>query len=204
MTATERRAREREQRHQLIVAKARALAETEGWDAVTTRRLSGLIEYSQPVLYSHFRNRDAIVAAVALEGFSELAVTVGRARDAAVDDRAGLAAAISAYLNFAEANPAVYEAMFSRATPLPFAQEDTPEQLRAGFQAIVEAIAPFAGDHHLEALAEVAWAAVHGLATLTRDQRMWGSGRDTRVRVLVERLAGPGTGAGRETGGGRR
>lgn len=195
MTATERRAREREQRQQLIVAKARALAETEGWEAVTTRRLSSLIEYSQPVLYSHFRNRDAIIAAVAIEGFTELADAVECARAAAGDDRAGLAAAIDSYLDFAEANPAVYEAMFSRATPLPFAQEDTPEALRAGFRAIVAAISPYAGDDHPEVLAEVTWAAVHGLATLTRDRRMWASERDARVRVLVERLAGPETGA---------
>lgn len=193
MTATERRAREREQRHQLIVAKARALAETEGWEAVTTRRLSGLIEYSQPVLYSHFRNRDAIIAAVAIEGFTELAAAVGRARETAADDRAGLVAAIGSYLDFAEANPAVYEAMFSRATPLPFAQEDTPEALRAGFRAIVAAVSPYARDSHPEVLAEVAWAAVHGLATLTRDGRMWASDREARVSVLVERLTGPGT-----------
>lgn len=188
MAATERRAREREQRHRLIVAKARALAETEGWDAVTTRRLSTLIEYSQPVLYSHFRNRDAIIAAVAVGGFVELAETVQWARGAAADGRIGLAAAIDAYLDFAEANPAVYEAMFSRATSLPFAQEDTPEPLRAAFGALVSAIAPYAGRHRTETLTEVVWAAVHGLATLTRDQRMWESERDARVSVLVDLL----------------
>ena len=39
---------------------------------MTIRRLADEIEYSQPVLYSHFENRDAIVAAVAVEGFLEL------------------------------------------------------------------------------------------------------------------------------------
>jgi hypothetical protein len=34
----------------LIITTARKLAEAEGWDAVTTRRLSSQIEYSQPVL----------------------------------------------------------------------------------------------------------------------------------------------------------
>jgi Bacterial regulatory proteins, tetR family len=37
----------------LIITTARKLAEAEGWDAVTTRRLSSQIEYSQPVLYKH-------------------------------------------------------------------------------------------------------------------------------------------------------
>ena len=42
-------------------------------DAVTTRRLAGLIDYSQPVLYSHFKNKADIMAAVANRGFEELA-----------------------------------------------------------------------------------------------------------------------------------
>lgn len=37
-------------------------------DEVTTRRLAEFVEYSQPVLYSHFDGRDAIVRAVAIEG----------------------------------------------------------------------------------------------------------------------------------------
>ena len=37
-------------RRQWIISTARTLAEAEGWDAVTTRRLSIEIEYSQPVL----------------------------------------------------------------------------------------------------------------------------------------------------------
>ncbi|MEU5032384.1 hypothetical protein [Streptomyces milbemycinicus] len=40
MSSTERRERERAQRHQLIITAARELAEAEGWDAVTTRRLA--------------------------------------------------------------------------------------------------------------------------------------------------------------------
>ena len=56
----------------MIVKAARDLAETEGWESVTTRRLADRIEFSQPVLYSHFEGKDAIVTAVALEGFGEL------------------------------------------------------------------------------------------------------------------------------------
>jgi Helix-turn-helix domain len=37
------------------------------------RRLADAIEYSQPVRYSHFPGKDGILAAVALEGFTELA-----------------------------------------------------------------------------------------------------------------------------------
>ena len=45
MSVQTRRERERQQREQLIVTTARELAEAEGWDAVTTRRLAERIEY---------------------------------------------------------------------------------------------------------------------------------------------------------------
>src|SRR5919197_4104782 len=93
----ERRERERAQRHQLIVTAARELAEAEGWEAVTTRRLAEQVEYSQPVLYSHFTGKDAIMTAVALEGFADLAADLGAARRDAED---ALAAVSIAYLSF--------------------------------------------------------------------------------------------------------
>lgn len=79
MSVQERKERERAERERLIVATARELAEQQGWDAVTTRRLAERIEYSQPVLYSHFRGKREIIGAVALEGAAEMAAAV-RAR----------------------------------------------------------------------------------------------------------------------------
>src|SRR5882672_10077631 len=80
MSIRERRDRARVERERLIVTAARELAEAEGWDAVTTRRLADRVEYSQPVLYSHFKGMGAIMAAVALDGFAELAASLGAVR----------------------------------------------------------------------------------------------------------------------------
>src|SRR3984893_16690706 len=85
MTIDERRARDRAARRQLITATARKVAEDEGWDAVTTRRLSTEIEYSQPVLYKHFSGMEDIVASVAVQGFGELGDTLAAARGGAAD-----------------------------------------------------------------------------------------------------------------------
>ena len=73
MAIEDRRERDRAARRRLIVTTARHLAEAEGWDAVTTRRLSTEIEYSQPVLYKHFTGMEQIADAVAIDGFGELA-----------------------------------------------------------------------------------------------------------------------------------
>ncbi|WP_342217184.1 hypothetical protein [Nocardia abscessus] len=39
---------------------------------MTARRLAERIEYSQPVLYTHFAGKSVIVSAVAEQGFAEL------------------------------------------------------------------------------------------------------------------------------------
>lgn len=84
------------------------------------------IEYSQPVLYSHFRGKREIVGAVALQGAAELATAVRAATSAADRPRARAAALARAYLDFAARNPAVYDALFQLDGGLAYAQEDTP------------------------------------------------------------------------------
>ncbi|MEV5011359.1 TetR/AcrR family transcriptional regulator [Streptomyces sp. NPDC093064] len=190
MSVQERKARDRAVRERLIVATARELAEQQGWDAVTTRRLAERIEYSQPVLYSHFRGKREIIGAVALEGAAEMAVAVRAAASAANSPRERVAALARAYLDFAERNPAVYDALFQLDGGLAYAQEDTPEPLKDAFAALLESLGEVAGDGVAPGLfTEVFWASLHGLATLTRAGRLPPEDTKQRVELLVDRLA---------------
>jgi AcrR family transcriptional regulator len=188
MSIQRRRERERAEREQLIVTAARELAEAEGWDAVTTRRLAEQIEYSQPVLYSHFKGKDAIMAAVALEGFAELAAELRAVRTKAPDARAALAAVAAAYADFTERRPALYDAMFTHAIDLPFASPQTPVALREGFGELREAVRPFIGDDDLDVRTEVFWASLHGLMTLMRGGRLRREDHEQRLTLLLHRF----------------
>ncbi|MCZ4102097.1 TetR/AcrR family transcriptional regulator [Streptomyces sp. SID13666] len=190
MSVQERKERERAERERLIVATARELAEQQGWDAVTTRRLAERIEYSQPVLYSHFRGKREIIGAVALQGATELAAAV-RAATAAVDGpRERVAALARSYLAFAARNPAVYDAIFQLDGGLAYAQEDTPAPLKDAFAALLECLGEVAGDGVDSGLfTEVFWASLHGVATLTRSGRLPPEHTEPRVELLVDRLA---------------
>lgn len=190
MSVQERKERERAGRERLIVATARELAEQQGWDAVTTRRLAERIEYSQPVLYSHFRGKREIIGAVALEGAAEMAAALRAAARAVDGPRARVTALALAYLDFAERNPAVYDAIFQLDGGLAFAREDTPEPLKDAFAALLESLGEVAGDGvHPALFTEVFWAALHGLATLTRAGRLPPGDAERRVALLVDRLA---------------
>ena len=184
----ERREHERAERRQAILTAARELAESEGWEAVTTRRLSDRIEYSQPVLYSHFANRDAIIEAVALEGFSELSVVLHHGKSKARTPEAALRGTARAYVEFAKANPALYDAMFTLATDLPFGRPETPVQLHSAFDEIRKAVEPLAGSRDPETLTEVVWSSLHGFASLALAGRLRPDFHEKRMAILVDLL----------------
>lgn len=191
--AAARRARQRDERRERIVAAARALAEEQGWEAVTTRRLADAIEHSQPVLYGHFpQGRTQIVTAVALAGFEELAAALAPPSPGdAVSDADRVRALVTAYLDFARRHPATYDAMFLLPVLVPFASDETPAAVRAGFDAIVGTLRLLASPPpDVATAAEVLWGAVHGLAALDRAGRLSGENGDRRVAELVRLVAG--------------
>ncbi|MFE5340069.1 TetR/AcrR family transcriptional regulator [Isoptericola sp. NPDC056578] len=191
--AAARRAREVADRRERIVTAARALAEEQGWEAVTTRRLAGAIEYSQPVLYGHFpQGRTEIVTAVAMAGFEELASVLSAATSGqAGADAERVHALVTAYLDFAAQHPATYDAMFLLPVVIPFASDDTPETVRAGFVAIEGALAGLeAPPPDTATAAEVLWGAVHGLVALHRAGRLSAGNDDLRVEALVRLVVG--------------
>lgn len=188
MAIEDRRERERAARRRLIITTARQLAEAEGWDAVTTRRLSTEIEYSQPVLYKHFTGMEQIADAVAIDGFGELADVIRAARSRPGTDGDALTRIAHAYLDFARDNPAVYDAMFTRATTLRFAAQDTPPQLTAAFAELHQAVRLVADEQDADALTEVLWAALHGLVTLRRAGRLRPGYDSDRVQLLVKQF----------------
>lgn len=179
----ERKLRDRQARRAQIISAARRIAELEGWSSVTVRRLSDEISYSQPVLYSHFENREAILAAVAIEGFHELGLALEKARKHARSGHA-IASVAGAYLDFATSAQALYEVMFSLSLGLPFADAATPPELRFAFSQLME-LFPGHGSKS-EILSELFWAALHGIADLTRTMRFPRSHQKERVKALVE------------------
>ena len=192
MATEDRRARERAARRQLIVDTARQVAEAEGWDAVTTRRLSTEIEYSQPVLYKHFSGMDRVAAAVAVDGFAELGRLLHAARTEAKTPNDALTRIARAYLDFARDNPAVYDAMFTGRTTLRFAEPDTAPELVAAFGELHQAVSLVANEADADTVAEVFWAALHGLTSLGRGGRLRPEYERERVDALIARFCAAG------------
>jgi AcrR family transcriptional regulator len=60
MGLTERRLRQQEELKQQIISCSREIVENEGWNALSIRKIADAIEYSVPVIYKHFENKEAI------------------------------------------------------------------------------------------------------------------------------------------------
>ncbi len=189
MSVQQRREREQAERRTLIITAARELAESEGWGAVTTRRLADLIEYSQPVLYKHFKGKEDIVRAVALEGFGELATALHDARATEGPSSFRLQALAWSYTSFAAKNPTVYESMFTMSVDLVFGRSDSPGALVEAFAELRQVVESVAGERDVDTLAELAWCALHGLVMLNRSGRLRPSHEEERITLFAQQFA---------------
>lgn len=112
MTAAERRERERQAVRQLILDAARELAREEGWPAVTIRRIADRIDYTSPVIYQHFANKDALFVELRREGFAQLLAHIDAATDHTSEPAPRLLAMVQAQVDFAFSNVQLYQVMF--------------------------------------------------------------------------------------------
>lgn len=88
--------------------------EAQGTEGLSLRSLAQRAGVSKTAPYRHFADRDALLAALAEEGFRELTEALSAARDRrAASTRETLAEMGSAYLQFALERPQLYRLMFS-------------------------------------------------------------------------------------------
>ncbi|SRR6266487_4843637 len=112
MGIVERRLRQKEEVKANILATAWQIVKEEGWESVSIRKIADAIEYSVPVIYDHFENKDAILWEFAKEGFRILSKKIQQAKEKYNDPTEQLKAIADAYWNFAFKNKEYYQLMF--------------------------------------------------------------------------------------------
>lgn len=122
--------------------------------------------------YRHFRDRDELLASVALRGFKQFEAALARAWD---DGRPEVFAALErlggAYLQFARVEPAYYSAMFEAGIPLATSPElrEASDRAFAVLRAAAEklcALVPAQRPPPTLMVALHIWAMTHGIASL--------------------------------------
>ncbi len=160
-------------RSALIDAGMRALA-ADSADALSLRALAREAGVSATAVYRHFPEKDALLAALALTGFDQLAAAQQAASRAASGQGAlaAFSASGAAYVRFAVINPELFRLMWKAAPrgdqlDLPI---DEAHPAMADLRRAVEDMAPpGASEDDKRATALRCWGLVHGLATLALD-----------------------------------
>jgi AcrR family transcriptional regulator len=151
-----------------------------GADGLTLRGVGEALGVSRTALYRHFSDKQALLAAVAREGFRTLRIALVDAWERHGRGPAGFEAMANAYLQFAVAHPSHYRVMFGRFVEACERDPELIEEAKAAFQALVDALVEqqHAGQARRDdplMQARFVWSVVHGIAMLVIDGQL----RDT-------------------------
>jgi AcrR family transcriptional regulator len=174
MGSNERREREKQELRRKILDTARQMFVTEGYDAVSMRRIAQKIEYSPTAIYLHFKDKEALFAELCSTDFRRLAQTfqtIAEIRDP-VERLRGIG---QTYLGFALEYPNHYRLMFMTPHPANHIPDDiskgNPEEDAYALLKLTVEEALKAGRFRsdiksADLVAQTLWAGVHGVASL--------------------------------------
>lgn len=112
MASKERIQRLKEETRTKILDAAYKIVKEEGWQSLSMRKIADEIEYTAPIIYEYFSNKEAILAELNKKGFLYLAKEMESARDHHQDPVEQLEAMWMAYWNFAFKKKELYQLMF--------------------------------------------------------------------------------------------
>lgn len=112
MGTTERKQRQKEAVRAAILQAAWELVQADGWQSLSIRKIADAIDYSVPVIYDHFANKNDILLEFAKSGHQGLLEALQKARGRHAAPEAQLEAMAYAYCDYAQTNKAHYQLMF--------------------------------------------------------------------------------------------
>jgi AcrR family transcriptional regulator len=172
-----------------LVAEALRTMQTSGIEQLTLRAVGDRLGVSRTALYRHFADKQALLAAVAAEGFRMLREQLVAARETHPAGAAGFEAMGRAYVRFAVTHRESYRVMFGRFIEACSTDQDLAREAQATFQTLVDALAGLQEaalirqDDPVQQAAFI-WAVVHGVAMLAIDGQL--AQRDPDATVLTD------------------
>jgi len=175
MASKDRRERERSELRTSIIDAARRMIITQGCDALSMRKLAEAIEYSPTAIYQHFADKDALIREICRTDFAQLA-SMSREMQSIADPIERIRQTGYGYIRFAVEHPEHYRLMFmtpQKPGPAPEDLERKGDPEQDGYAALKLAIEEAMKQGRfkssltsVELIAQVFWAAVHGVASL--------------------------------------
>ncbi|MBB5646106.1 TetR/AcrR family transcriptional regulator [Pedobacter cryoconitis] len=112
MGSKDRIARQKDETRLNILESALEIVKREGWNALSMRKIADRIEYTAPIIYEYFENKEGILIELTRIGFISLAAEIRLARAEHNKAEEQLEAMWKTYWNFAFKNKALYQLMY--------------------------------------------------------------------------------------------
>jgi AcrR family transcriptional regulator len=170
----------------LVEAGLAALGRMEHQD-LSLRELAREVGVSANAAYRHFADREALLAAIAAEGFRKVGAVGAKARSGQKTPLDAVRATGYAYIQFARRNAALFKLMFKhfdeqhRSAALDLAARQALETI---YVDVASALRLEPGDPRVTLVTLHAWSHVHGLGMLILE------GQLDRVPVDLDQLIG--------------
>lgn len=196
MTLQTRKERYRSELRAETLSAARELIRKEGYEGLTIRKLARRMECSPMALYSYFADKQALLTALALEGFEKVAKRFGSTLHR--DPLTALRKILLDYIAYAEENPNEYRILFLSVETLG-ELEQTRQDLQernpafgALFKCVEKCIKTGVLQGDAFAVSTVLWTGAHGAASLliTAQKFPFGSRRLYAEEVVATILSG--------------
>jgi AcrR family transcriptional regulator len=173
-----------------ILTAATRIVEQCGPDCVTMREVAEEVGYTPTTLYLYFKDKDAILRQIVVDGFAEMAEFVASAAvgPTALDK---LRQRARGYIVWGLMRPGLYQLMFESRLEAEFTPEDGDLMSRVaadGDAVIAEALAggQFEGLTDPVALGNCLWAATHGTTSLAISRRLVRGADPMSARDLLD------------------
>jgi len=193
MASKERIARLKEDTRMSILKAALHIAKEEGWEALSMRKIADAIEYTAPIIYEYFENKDALLYELNRTGHKYLNQRLEEARDQNDTPEKQLEAMWLAYWNFAFLKKELYQLMYGISTNCNCEMMNKIPEAERQWDIFAEVIAKLMHIDDLES-EEICiryytfWSVIHGLISINLLSR--GSSDEMNRRVLMNAITG--------------
>ena len=116
MGSRERMERLKAEVHKQILDAAMSIVKNEGCGALSIRKIADTIEYSPPIIYSYFLNKEAVLIELSKRGFTMLINSIRQSLVIVTDPKERMEAMITAFLHFATKENELYQLMYTVGT----------------------------------------------------------------------------------------
>ncbi|MDO9376400.1 MAG: TetR/AcrR family transcriptional regulator [Bacteroidota bacterium] len=192
MASKERILRLKDETRTNILAASIEIVKEEGWQALSMRKIADKIEYTAPIIYEYFANKDAILNELTRQGFVKLGNLMQVAISEHSDPADQLEAMWIAYWNFAFAEKEMYQVMYGVEMNCCAMQTMCPD-IQAPMNMLwdkIEEIIPVEKrtEEYVDTKYYTFWSVVHGLISINMTRKS--TSDELNKQVLKDAITG--------------